>query len=62
MSACPREGGGGPEMRRKGNFVRYTADELQKLKSETDWAKVDATTREEIEQQAQADDRPLPEE
>ena len=48
-------------MRRKENFVRYTADELAKLKSETDWAKVDATTREEIEQQAQADDGPLPE-
>jgi uncharacterized protein (DUF4415 family) len=48
-------------MRRKGNFVRYTADELAKLESETDWAKVDATTREEIEQQAEADDGPLPE-
>jgi len=35
-------------MQRKGNFVRYTADELSKLKSETDWAKADAMTREEI--------------
>jgi uncharacterized protein (DUF4415 family) len=48
-------------MRRKGNFERYTAEELAKLDSETDWAKVDATTREEIEQQAQTDDGPLPE-
>ena len=48
-------------MRRKGNFVRYTADELAQLKSETDWAKVDAMTREEIERQAEADDGPLAE-
>jgi hypothetical protein len=48
-------------MRRKGNFARYTVDELAKLTRETDWAKVDATTREEIERQAQADDGPLPE-
>ena len=48
-------------MRRKGNFARYTVDELAKLTSETDWAKVDATTREEIERPAQADDGPLPE-
>src|SRR5215469_6157626 len=47
-------------MRRKGNFVRHTADELAKLESETDWAKVGATTREEIERQAEADDGPLP--
>jgi len=48
-------------MRRKENFVRYTADELAKLKSEADWAKVDAMTREEVELQAEADDGPLPE-
>jgi hypothetical protein len=35
-------------MQRKGSFVRYTADELSKLKSEADWAKVDATTTEEV--------------
>lgn len=46
-------------MRRKGNFVRYSADELAKLESETDWAKVDTTTREEVEQQAEVDDGPL---
>jgi len=48
-------------MERKGSFVRYTADELSKLKSETDWAKADAMTGEEIERQAEADDGPLPE-
>jgi len=41
--------------------VRYSAQELGRLKSETDWAKVDATTRQEIEHQADADDGPLPE-
>jgi uncharacterized protein (DUF4415 family) len=46
-------------MRGKGNFVRYTADELAKLKSEADWAKVDAMTRAQIERQAEADDGPL---
>ncbi len=40
--------------------MRYTADELSKLNTETDWAKVDALTREEIERQAEADDGPLP--
>jgi uncharacterized protein (DUF4415 family) len=48
-------------MRRNGGFVRYTAEELSRLKSETDWAKVDATTSEEVERQAEADDGPLPE-
>jgi len=47
-------------MRRKGSFVRYTADELSKLNTETDWARVDALTREEVERQAEADDGPLP--
>jgi uncharacterized protein (DUF4415 family) len=47
-------------MPRKGSFVRYTADELSKLNTETGWAKVDALTREEIERQAEADDGPLP--
>jgi uncharacterized protein (DUF4415 family) len=48
-------------MRKKGGFVRYTADELSKLNSETDWAKVDALSREDIERQAEADDGRLPE-
>ena len=42
-------------------FVRYTADELSKLESETDWAKVDATTKDEVERQAEAHHGPLPE-
>jgi len=40
--------------------VRYSVKELGNLKSETDWAKVDATTRTEIERQGDADDGPLP--
>lgn len=48
-------------MQRKGNFVRYTADELVKLESATDWAKVDTATREQVERQAEADDGPLAE-
>jgi len=48
-------------MQRKGSFVRYTADELSRLESDTDWAKVDATSRAEIERQAEADDGPLAE-
>jgi hypothetical protein len=46
---------------RRENIVRYSAKELGRLKSETDWAKVDATTREATERQAEADDGPLPE-
>jgi hypothetical protein len=46
---------------RKENIVRYSAKELGRLKSETDWAKVDATTRTAIERQGDADDGPLPE-
>ena len=48
-------------MARKEDTVRYSAEELGRLKSETNWAKVDATTRQEIEHQADADDGPLPE-
>jgi len=35
--------------------------QLANLKSETNWARVDALTREEMERQAKADDGPLPE-
>jgi len=42
-------------------FVSYTSEELAKMPSETDWAKVDATTEEEIERQALEDEGPLPE-
>jgi len=48
-------------MARKGDIVRFSAEELGRMTSQTDWAKVDATTREEIERQADADDGPLPE-
>jgi uncharacterized protein (DUF4415 family) len=47
-------------MEKRENFVSYSADELARLKSETDWGKVDATGREEIERQADEDDGPLP--
>ncbi len=48
-------------MEKKGDIVRYSAEELGGMTSETDWAKVDTTTRDEIERQADADDGPLPE-
>jgi len=48
-------------MQRNANIVRYSAKELNRMKSRTDWAKVDATTREAVERQADADDGPLPE-
>ena len=48
-------------MRKKDDIVRFSAEELGHMTSQTDWDKVDATTREEIERQADADDGPLPE-
>jgi hypothetical protein len=48
-------------MRKKNNIVRYSAKELARLKSETDWGKVDATSREEIERQANEGGGSLPE-
>jgi len=48
-------------MERKDDIVRYSAEELARMTSQTNWVKVDATTREEIERQADADDGPLPE-
>ena len=47
-------------MAKKEHIVRYSADELAKMKSETDWAKVDATTQDEVERQAGEDEGPLP--
>ena len=47
-------------MEKKENIVRYSADDLSRMTSQTDWAKVDATTQEEIESQAEADHGPLP--
>jgi uncharacterized protein (DUF4415 family) len=41
--------------KKKGNFVRYTSDELKNMKSQTDWARVRATTQEEVERQIASD-------
>jgi uncharacterized protein (DUF4415 family) len=46
-------------MAKKARIERYSADALAKLKSETDWAKVDAATHEDVERQADEDDGPL---
>jgi uncharacterized protein (DUF4415 family) len=48
-------------MAKQGDTMRYSAETLGRMKSNTDWAKVDATTQEEVERQADADDGPLPE-
>lgn len=52
-------------MRKSGNIVRATAEELDAWRaqggSRTDWAKVDALTPEEIERLADEEDGPLPE-
>ena len=46
-------------MRRQGNIVRYTAEELDEMigrgESRTDWAKVNAMTEEELEARIAAD-------
>jgi uncharacterized protein (DUF4415 family) len=47
-------------MAKRDRIVRYSADELATLRSETDWARVDATTPEAVERQAMDDDGPLP--
>lgn len=36
-------------MQKSENIVRYTAEELATMESETDWARVDAMTEEELE-------------
>jgi uncharacterized protein (DUF4415 family) len=41
--------------KKKGNIVSYTFDELKKMKSQTDWARVDATTQEDVERQIASD-------
>ena len=41
--------------KKKGNYVSYTLDELKRMKSKTDWARVDATTQEEVERQIASD-------
>lgn len=45
-------------MAKKERFVRYTTDELAKMESKTDWARVDAMTEAEIEQHAIEDGLP----
>jgi uncharacterized protein (DUF4415 family) len=47
-------------MARKRSIERFSADQLATLPSETDWAKVDATTAAEIERQGDTDTGPLP--
>ena len=37
-------------MKRSGRIVSYTAEELAKLPSETDWAKVDSISEEELDE------------
>jgi hypothetical protein len=36
-------------------IVRYTPEELRKMKGESDWGKIDRTTDEEIDKQAEND-------
>jgi len=41
--------------------VRYSAEQLATMPNETDWARVDAMTQEEVERMADEDEGPLPE-
>ena len=41
--------------RKKGNIVSYTFEELERMPSKTDWARVDATTQAEVEAQIAED-------
>ncbi len=41
--------------RKKGNIVSYTEDELRRMPSRTDWARVRATTQAEVEAQIASD-------
>jgi uncharacterized protein (DUF4415 family) len=47
-------------MAKKKPIVRYSAEELATLRSETDWAKVDAMVQEEVERLANKDEGSLP--
>jgi len=47
-------------MAKKGRTVRYSVEKLRKMKSKTDWAKVDAMAQEEIERLADEEEGPLP--
>jgi uncharacterized protein (DUF4415 family) len=48
-------------MAKKDRMVRYTAEQLATMPSETNWAKVDAFSQEEVERMADEDEGPLPE-
>jgi uncharacterized protein (DUF4415 family) len=47
-------------MAKKERIKRYSAEKLAKLRSETDWAKVDAMSPEDVERIADEDEGPLP--
>ncbi len=48
-------------MAKKETIVRYTLEEIAAMPSMTDWARVDATTEEEVERQALEDEGEYPE-
>jgi uncharacterized protein (DUF4415 family) len=43
------------------NIVRYTAEELERMPNETDWARVTAMRQDEVERLADEEDGKLPE-
>ena len=47
-------------MAKKGRTVRYSAERLRKMKSNTDWDKVDTMPQEEVERLADEEEGPLP--
>jgi uncharacterized protein (DUF4415 family) len=47
-------------MKKKERIVRYSIEQLRKMKSKTDWAKVDAMTQAEVERLADEEEGPLP--
>ena len=47
-------------MEKSEHIVRYSAEKLATMKSETDWAKVDAASQESVERQAEMDEGALP--
>jgi uncharacterized protein (DUF4415 family) len=48
-------------MAKQDRIVRYTSEQLAAMPSETNWAKVDAFSQEEVERMADEDEGPLPE-
>ncbi len=47
-------------MARNERIVRYSADEVAKMTSLTDWARVDAIPQEEVDRMADEEEGPLP--